>query len=103
MGRPRKRPKSIANSTANGIACQKLQPAMPVLGRRGQQRHRVRADRVEGDEAQVEEAGQAEGDVEAEAQQHEQGDEGDDLGEEGAQREREEQDEGEDQDGERRR
>ena len=46
----------------------------------------VGADGEEGHEAQVEQAGQAQRDVQAEAQQHEQRHEGDDLGEERAQR-----------------
>ena len=73
----------MAARTAKGTACQKVRPAMPRLGGRGQQRDRVGADGEEGHEAQVEQAGQAERDVEAQAHQHVEGDEGHDLGEEG--------------------
>ena len=67
------------------------QPGDAVLGGGGQQGDRVCADRVERDEAQIQQAGQAQGDVQSEAQQDEQGHDRDDLSEEWAHRDREEQ------------
>ena len=83
------------------MACQNDQPAMPYSAVEVSRRDGVGADGEEGDEAQVEQARQAEGDVEAEAHQHVQRDERDDLGEERAQRQREEQDQGQDEERER--
>ncbi len=68
IGRPRMSPKSMANRTANGTACQNVQLGDSVLGRRGQQGDRVGTDGEERHEAEVQQAGQPQGDVETQAQ-----------------------------------
>ena len=82
MGSPRKTPKSHGRQDGEGHGGPPGKAHQPELAGRGQQGHRVGADREEGHEAQVEQAGEAQRDVEAEAHQHVERDHGHRLGHE---------------------
>ena len=88
IGRPRTAPKIAANSIANGSATQNGTSSRPYSASDVKQADRVGADREERHEAEVEQAGETQGDVQAEAHQDVQRDERDDLGEEGSEQER---------------